>query len=644
MSNNASSPTEKKQAKATKTVYGDDLLPDGVCLQTIKDRIKDTDSRYTKVLERMRVLDGTDRGKLWDVIKAKMPKYQLTPDTNWINYIKENLVASIYSTGRYAELMPKSDDDIKFVTEFNSALGTIWDNINAEYYQYLAGERAALLNIGITQVGWRKNIIGGTAGHWYKGDVVFKNIDPMKFRRDPYADTFENSDYCYYYDDYSLDLIKSKALYSKRLGEIEKAVGVLKDSGVLSDIVVPATDRQNNTSDKNTKYHKLTYFYQTYATDAEDKDDKEGYKICEVHLLDDTYVLYCNPDLKPKMFPFAVLHCNEPAGDIVGASEPAKIFQSNFTYNLLNSIYATHAYKAQRPPRFVNAASGINLRQFAKYGNDADKTFIVNGDASQAVHYGVFPELPPELLQVKQDLGHDIKEASGIDEIYAGKNTGSIQTTGGMDTLMDTTSQRDNQKIMQYEQYTKRLTELVVNNLVEFGDKREYTVKDPITQQTKVVTFDFPKVDDDIRFRYSLDIQTYLPRNKARLAAIANMLLEKQAQYKPDPEIITVEEWLMMQDIPFKDMIFKRMGIQRNTTITERVAKTLEMYSTLVEGGVDPDVALEQTANQLQADQTQTALGNTANATDIASMLGGTVQAAQGSPDNTLGDMSQGMI
>lgn len=611
---------------AKKDIYGSSLLPDNVCLQTIKDRIQDTDTKYLKVLQRMRILDGTDRGKMWDVVSAKFPKYQLQPDSNWVNYIKENLVASIYTTGRYAELVPRSDEDIKYVTEFNSALGTIWDQVKADYYQFLAGERAALLNIGITMVGWRKDLLGGTANHWYKGDIVFKNIDPMKFRRDPYADVFDNSEFCYYYDDFSMAIIRTKDKYKKRIKEIEEAVGDLDKSNLIPDAVTAATDRQKTTSTQS-NYHKITYYY-TRVPDLT-QSSKEGYVIVEVHLLDDKYVLYCNKDLKPRMFPFAVLYCNNPAGDLVGASEPAKAFTSAFTYNLLNSIYATHAYKAQRPPRFVNAASGINLRQFAKYGNDADKTFIVNGDATQAVHYAQFPQLPPELLQVKQDLGRDIRDCSGVDEMYAGKNTGSIQTTGGMDTLMDATSQRDNQKILLYEEYSKRLTELVVNNLVVYGDKREYTVTDPITQQTKTVSFNFPEVDDDIRFRYALDIQTYLPRNKTRLAAVANMLLEKQAQYKPDPEIITVEEWLLMQDIPFKDMIYKRMGIQRNTRISEQVAMTLEMFATLVEGGMDPDAAVDQVAQQLQADQTTTTLGNTATTGDINQLVGGTPQAAQ---------------
>ena len=611
---------------AKKDVYGSELLPEQVTLESVKNRIKDTESQYTKVVERMRLLDGTDRGQLWASIKAKFPKYQLTPDSNWVNYIKENLVASIYTTGRHAELMPRSMDDREFCVEFNAAMDIIWDNVKAEYYQFLAGERAALLNIGITQVGWNKDLIGGTKNHWYQGDITFKNIDPMKFRRDPYADVFDNAEYCYYFDDYSLEIIKTKPRYKERLKEIEATLGKLKDAGGLISNVDQVKERQtSNTS--STNYHRLTYYYTIYTDSS--KGNKEGYKIAEIHLLDDKYVLYCNPDLKPKMFPFAILYCNEPAGDIVGTSEPAKNFHSNLTYNLLNSIYATHAYKAQRPPRFVNAASGINLRQFAKYGNDADKTFIVNGDASQAVHYAQFPQLPPELLQVKQDLGRDIKDVSGIDEMYAGKNTGSIQTTGGMDTLMESTTARDNQKILLYEEYTKRLTELVVNHMVAFGDKREYTVRDPITQQTKTIKFDFPNVDDDIRFRYSLDVQIYLPKNKARLASIANMLLEKQAQYKPDPEIITVEEWLLMQDIPFRDMIFKRMGIQRNTSITEKVAKTLEMFATLVEGGVDPDMAVEQVANQLQADEQPTTLGNTAAPQDIAGLVGGSPQAAQ---------------
>lgn len=607
-----------------KDIYGSELLPEGICLEDVKDTIRDTNAYYTKAIQRMRILDGADRGKVWDVVRAKFPSYQLTPDTNWVNYIKDNLVASIYTTGRYGELIPRSQDDIQLCVEFNAAMDTIWANIRADYYQMLAGERAALLNLGVTMVGWNKNLVGGTKNYWYKGDIIFKNIDPMKFRRDPYADEFDNAEFCYYFDDYALTIIKAKKLYKNRINELIKVLG--EDlGGYQAETEIKAANSRKQPDGSSKHYHRITYFYMLYPSDTE-----EGYKIAEIHLLDDKYVLYCKQDLKPRMFPFALLYCNLPAGDLIGASEPAKIFGNYLTYDLLNSIYATYAYKAQRPPRFVNVQSGINLRQFAKYGNDADKTFPVNGDASQAVHYGQFPPLPPELLQIKNNIGVDIMTASGIDAMYAGKDTGSVQTTGGMDTLTGNTTMRDNAKIALYEQYTRRLTELVVNNLIQFGDKRQYTVKDPVTQQVKTVEFDFPAIDDDIRFRYDIDIQTYLPRSKARLSAAANMLLEKQAQYKPDPEIITVEEWLLMQDIPFRDLIFKRMGIQRNTRITEQVAKTLEMFADLVDGGMDPGEAVDNIAAQLQAEQQQTTLGNVANATDIQNMVSaGSPQAAQ---------------
>jgi len=608
-----------------KDIYGEYLLPDSIKLSDVQKRIKDTNSHYNKVNARMRILDGADRGRVWDVIRAKFPHYQLTPDTNWVNYIKDNLVASIYTTGRYGTLTPKSQDDIQLCVEFNAAMSTIWDNIRAEYYQLLAGERAALLNLGITMVGWNDKIIGGTRNYWYKGDIIFKNVDPMKFRRDPYADEFDNAEFCYYFDDFALPIICSKDIYKDRIKELKKALGEKLDVQRADDIIPAETDRrQKDVDDKG--YHRITYYYQIYTADTE-----EGYKIAEIHMLDDMYVLYCNQDLKPRMFPFALLYCNLPAGDLVGASEPAKVFGNYITYDLLNSIYATYAYKAQRPPRFVNTQSGINLRQFAKYGNDADKTFPVNGDARAAVHYAEFPQLPPELLTVKQGIGADIQLASGIDAMYAGKDTGSIQTTGGMDSLQAATTQRDNTKIALYEQYTRRLTELVVNNLVQFGDKRTYTVKDPITQQVKTVTFDFPEIDDDIRFRYDVDIQAYLPRSKARLSMAANMLLEKQAQYKPNPEIITTEEWLLMQDIPFSDLIFKRMGIQRNTRITEQVAKTLEMFADLVDSGMDPNAAVDQVAQALQNEQNPGMLGNVAGAgiEQPLPMEAGTPQAAQ---------------
>ena len=125
---------------------------------------------------------------------------------------------------------------------------------------------------------------------------------------------------------------------------------------------------------------------------------------------------------------------------------------------------------------------------------------------------------------------------------------------------------------------------------------------------------------------------------------VANMLLEKQAQYQPNPEIITVEEWLLMQDIPFKDLIFKRMGIQRNTHFTEQVAQVLTQFSDLTEAGVNPDQAVSMVADTLQQQQIPDMLGNVAAGSPQAAQQGSNPQSfPQGAVDNMMGGVGLGL-
>lgn len=628
---------EKKKNKE-KDLQGNYLLPEGVCLTKLREWYDTTEAAYAKPLKRMRILDGADKGKLWEVVKAKFPSYQILTDTNHMNYIKENILANVYTVTKTAELIPKSPDDVEFCVQFNSIFQILWDNLHAGTYQRKAGERAALLNLGITQVGWRKDVLDGTDGHWHKGKVVFKNIDPMKFRRDPYATGLDTSQFCYYFEDYSETYIKSNKSYKNRIDEIIKAKGSL-DTAVVGDSIIKDTERKTKESSSTVKYHRLTFFWVMCESDNED-----GYVIHEIHLLDNEYVLYVKDSIIPNMYPFSLLYCNEPGEELVGSSPAALQFANSLAYNMMGTIQSTAAYKSQRPPKYINQQSGINIRQFTKYGNDADATFVVNGDATNAVHYGQFPALPQDLQATKQQLGIDIKDNSGLDERYTGRDTGSVQGTGAMDEMVTRVSARDDIKVVLYEEYTKRLAELVVNNYVQFASEMDFLVKDPISQKEQTIKINFKNINDRVRFGYQLEIQNELPRNKARLAMVANMLLEKQAQYQPNPEIITVEEWLLMQDIPFKDLIFKRMGIQRNTHFTEQVAQILTQFSDLTEAGVNPDQAVSMVADTLQQQQIPDMLGNVAAGSPQAAQQGSNPQSfPQAAVDNMMGGAGLGL-
>lgn len=548
-------------------------------------------AKYGKLHKRMKLLDAADSGDLWKSLKAKFPPYQILPDTNFISYVKNNLLASIYTVCKSAQVEPTSEKDKEIVMHINIALDRIWNLSRVGYYQFLAGENAALHNLGITQVGWSEDIVSGSSNSdaFYKGNIVLKNIHPLKFMRDPSAPDLDSSAYCMTYENYH----KSYFLKNKRYkDEFEKYLAKQKASQPLN--IPKPDDKTDRTPNKD--YYTLVIFWV--------KNENGG--IDEIHTVNAEYVLYSKENIKPNMFPFAENYCNIPSEKLIGVSECSKIFANNLAYNFMDSISLTAEYKNQRPPKFINTQSGLNAMSFAKHGDEADRTFLVNGNAKDAVYYHEFPQASPNLPHMKQSLQMGIETMTGVDGKYTGRNTGSIITTGGVEEMLNRVTVIDTPKILMYEEYTRKLTKLILSNFIQFCGKRKYFYKQPNSTRWETEEVDFPSIDADTLFSYNINISSELPNNKQRIAQTANMLMEKQMQYQQEGssvQLITEEEWLMMQDLPNKEFMLERMGIQRLNSSVEQVAQTLFQYADLVKGGMDPNEAILATANTLKQSQ-----------------------------------------
>lgn len=549
-------------------------------------------SQYAKEHRRMQVLDLTDRGGLWEALGAKFPSYQILPDTNHVAYIKSNLVASIYTVAKCAELLPTSEKDKDIIKNINIALEQEWSLTNIAKMQKQAGSNAALHNIGITQIGWDENVVS-SGDTIQKGQVRAKNVSPLKFMRDPFAIDLSNSGYCMTYDKYHKSVFLNNKNYKT---EFEKYLNSsAKRSGVALDIPQILGAKSSSTLDD---YYTLIIFWEKVV-------DKDGNVVIdEIHTVNAEAVLYIRQAIKPNKFPFAILYCNEPGDSLIGVSEPAKSFANSVAYNIMDSISLTSAYKNQRPPKYVSQQSGLNVNAFAKHANDADYTFVVTGDASKAVHYHQFPQVDPHIGEITSRLDNNIKMISGVDERYTGRDTGSILTTGGISEQLNRVTIIDTPKIENFEDYTKQLTELVLANLIEFGGKRKYLVKSETeANKYKTVETNFPELNLNTVFNYQINVSSELPRNKARIAEMANQLMEKQMQYQQQGEsvdLITTEEWLMMQDLPMKEYMLERMGIQRMNNEVENVSQTLFEFAELTKQGMAPQDALMVVAKSLK--------------------------------------------
>lgn len=542
---------------------------------------------YARDHRRMRMLDMTDNGDLWRAIGANFPPYQILPDTNFVSYVKDNILASLYTTAKSADIRPTSDDDKELCMKLSIVLENFWDVNNVGYKQFQAGERAALLNKGVTQVGWDESISVGKGEFKQKGKVVLKNINPMNFMRDPFSSDLEDAGWCCTYDRYHKSVILSDSKYRKPFKE-----WLQHNNGVGSTEVLPNYGNRRETSAEKHHYNLFRWWVRT----------PDG-KINEYHTIDTAVILYRKEDIKPSCFPFAELYCNLPSNGLIGISGPAKIFANNVAYNLMNSLALTSEYKNQRPPKFVSAQSGLNIPAFTRHGAEADRTFVVQQDASKAVHYHQFPTMSPQLPTLLQNLQMNMQDITGVDSRYTGRDTGSIITTGGTEEMLNRVTMIDTPKILNYENYTKELTKLILLYMLEYSPKRKYFIKKENSSEYDTVEVDFPNIDKSTLFEYDIQISSELPKNKQRIAAWADTIMEKQMQYREgggQVELMTEEEWLMFQDIPFRELMLERMGFQRETNALKETSQVLMQYANLIDQGMDPQDALFSTAQTLQ--------------------------------------------
>lgn len=552
----------------------------------LKDRWSIAEQFYNRAYRKMQLLDATDKGDLWKALQAKFPAYQIMPDTNWVSYTKDNLLASLYTVTKNADVIPTNKGDRELCVLLSIVLEHIWDVHQVGWYQYLAGERAALLNLGITYLTWDSKL----------DDIVLKNIDPMKFRRDPYAASLEEAGWCVTYDNYHKSVFQSNPNYKQRFGEF-----LAKNN--TADEVVPAYMDKVPVDSTQPKEHYNLFIWFT----------REDDKIKEYHLLDNKYLLYYNEDVQPKILPFFELYCNVPGSSIIGNSQCSKIFANNMAYNLMNSITFTAEYKNQRPPKFVSSQSGLNIKAFAKHGDEADRTFIVNGDATKAVHFQQFPFSSPALPNLVKNLSYDIQNVTGVDGRYTGRDTGSIITTGGTEEMLNRVTMIDTPKIMNYEKYTRDLTKGVLEYLIHFSPARTYFVKDGAgmsgESKWKAVEVPFPTIKTETKEKnivreYAIQISSMLPKNRQRLEAWANMIMEKQMQYRDqgqNVELMTMEEWIEHQDTPYKERMLERMGIQSQLDSLEQASQIINEYGNMIAAGMNPNEAMVMAAQGLDA-------------------------------------------
>ena len=561
------------------------------CIVDLFKHYEQEKASYSKVC---RQLDAYDSGDFWKHIKANLPEHQMLVDTNYINYIKQNFVNSIYSSGYIADAVPRNYEHDDLAKKINRFLEYVYDATDMSYYQLLAGDRAALMNVGAIMITWDTDVKHGITKD-YSGQIKPRYIETSSIYLDPAVRDYKEGSALFIAEVVSESELIKNPDYKTKLEEAKKNKNASSTASYGKDYISSKTP-----TEKDHTINLLTAFI---------KNDTGG--IDQYIIANEEVILEKKENIKPNRFPVCVLYGLPPVKDVYGNAVTKLCLQNCLALNVLDSIGITHVYAQQRRATLVNADLGIDVDYLASVINNPDVTIPVHGDPSKAVHQLDLPDLPKFLVEYRAQLEQSIYQISGVDPTYTGRNTNSVTTTGGVERMQQRSSLTDATRIAMLEHFTKELTKLVLDFYIEFGDCYELVSEKTHKDLKEITEVDFKKIrEEKIQFDYSMSASPYLPKNRIRYAEAATEIMTMQAQYQMNPPLITPEEWLRYQDFPQKDVMLQRIEAQRLQDDVNDITENIVNFASLTQQGVTPEGAVDMMANEKAMMRANPKLGN----------------------------------
>ena len=585
----------------------------GITEYTEGELIHDFDMAVAYKEEQARIfklLDAADHSDIWKVYSKKIPDFQQNPVYNPITIIKEATKASIMPTAYVADFRPMTLD-AKPVTEvLNKYLKMKWEtssmdtiNSTAADYTYLHGTAGVLF-------GWRDDIIDGEDASliskiFRRSEIQAKAIHPSNLFPDPGAANIDEAQYIYIAERKTKQFLKSIPRFATALKEIEEtsnATAYVPQNYILDEA-------KNNAID-------VVTFITVYKRVLEDVLDPITGEVIgvkpriDVVYMAGTRVIDATKGIQPAVIPFVTLYDEVVPNNFWGISKCYKVLSMVLTLNKLDSIDATAIVKHQNPIQFVNGNAGLNLAEFQRKRDNPDRAFVVNGDPNAVFAEQKRPDPIKNMEVLRQYLISGIREVSGVDSIYQGSNFGSIQTTGGVDQAIQRATLRDNVRVRNINDFIKKEIEMILQFYIIHGAKEKFfapTGQRGVDMNTPQLEFDPTMLigREDIE----IVISESTPRTSQSYEDAALKLMELNMKYAPSekgyPDIITPEEVIGWLNIPFsqKQVLLERMNLQYQNLKMEEYMAVLTGVGTLVEGGMDPEMALQEVITQMQQSQ-----------------------------------------
>ena len=546
--------------------------------QRAKNKRRDREKKWQE-------LDAFDRNEQWDL--EKMPNWIPKPVTNYIHIVKYTKRAALSVDNPVAKLRPVSPEGEEKVKMLNKAFEFVWDRIKARKVVRENIADAKLLGDAIAYVYWDENAEGrlgttvqGDPGYQYEGEIRIKSLDIASFYPDPDAFDIEDCRFIHIVERKPLEWLKKNPKFGHKINE-----------KMLSTNENPADRGEIYLRDYTTESENIVDFHSHYEKIP---NDEGGFTYKVTYLVGNQIVHEQN--LRPNRYPFVRLSDYRQRHSFWSMSTCEYILDNQRIINKVESIITMIGTMMQNPQRVVTRSSRIDPKEMSIYGNVPGMTWVTDDpDPNRSVAYIYPPNIPPVLFSLLETAKNNIREITGITEAYLGQTVGSLQTSSGVQSLIERATLRDRDQMYDIELYIEELTRLILDFMIEYYDTpRMIRISGTKPDEYAFEWFkgtDYADVDYDIY----VDVSAKAPVTRLREAQEARELLALQGQYGGQfgTSIITPQEAIEKMDITDKDKIIQRMNMEELRNKTEEAMQVAQMMMEALQGGVPPEEVMQ---------------------------------------------------
>lgn len=618
-------------------------------VSVIMKRYEDAKQRRSVHDADWRELDEFYRGDQYKNLSG-MPPWFPRPVTNMVHLAVTTKRAAFAVDNPQATLRPVAESERERVNELQQIFDWVWKRVKARNVVRDNIETSKLLGTAIAHVYWDENtgVLGGEDMH-YTGEIRVTEIDPSNFFPDPNANRLEDCQFIHVVEKKPREWVES--IFNIKLKLNDQGNWTIYDNDV--DIYERADRFSDIGADKKlvaVHAHYEKYWHEepmTYSIPVEEEvprleidpetgeestvaelDEESGmpveatetevvgyreepkmnpetgdvemvggfrYKV--TYVVGDQILRTIDP-LEPNMYPFAILYDYKQRKQFWGKSTASLIIDNQKIVNKVEGVAAQIATLMQNPQKIVHKMSGIRPAEAMKYSNAPGHTFYSNMDPARSMQYIQPPQLPPAVMQVAETAKQNIREVIGLNEAYMGQTVGSLQTSSGVDALIDRATLRDRDQMIEIEEYIESLSRLIIAFITtKYEDERWMRIiEDPTNPDATMYFKRFIGTDfRDIDYDFEIDVSASAPISRQRRAQDAKDLIAYQGQYGqmfPTP-LIEPEEFIDMADFQEKERIIKRMRAGRVQRNMDKIGPILDMFMDAYMQAIETGVAMD---------------------------------------------------